>query len=436
LFTDLTAMNQSDMSGNYELYRKIDAVTDRKLTGEDPVTMEHGWSSHEIKEVPVVVLKCINWDERYIRIALWSDGQTATSSIPAVVDVDRKHKVALLADEMQWGLKPMEYASIEDGFGHQDKALINRLNHVLGRLEQSINRQHDMEVAKVEAEETLVRSFNDNSPARTASLIASAEQPTSQNSDARNRPLVDPLQQKALYQRLTEMFGDLPNGPQLIVRHGKDTDGEPVQDHVFVRSRVNDTHGIFHLYTVNPGTTTDRTIVAAFVVNFSTLEAQATPTLQLVKGFSLSLRAPDHCQDLKLESALGDLFPWGIKGAVEREEAYRFALGKVGEGSKTFYQADQKAFSSQKRMELFFNVTSDLLLQQRYPLRHQLNPEQGRSAIVRLQSQDGRERAVTLIGLGKNENPQDFMKAYLQQEQQIKPSAQPSLKQKLRRKWS
>lgn len=429
-------MNQSDMSGNYELYRKIDAVTGRKLTGEDPVVMEHGWSSHEITEAPVVVLKCINWDERYIRIALWSDAQTATSSIPVVVDIDRKNEVALLTDERQWGLSPMAYASIEHGFGHQDKARINHLNRVLGGLEQTIKRQHEIEGAKVEAKLTLVHPINDKSRARTSSLIGSAEQRTAQYSDAVKRLLADPLQQKALYQRLTEMFGDLRNGPQLIVRHGQDSGDEPVQDHVFVRSRVNDAHGIFNLYTVNPGTTTDRTFVAAFVVDFSTLEAQATPTLQLVKGFTLSLRAPEHCQDLKLDSALGDLLPWGIKGAVEREEAYRFALGAVGEASKTFYQVGQKAFSSQKRMELFFNVTSDVLLQQRYPTRQQLNPEQSRPALVRLQSKDGRERAVTLIGLGKNESPQDFMKAYLQQEQQIKPSTKLLQKQNLKRKWS
>lgn len=440
-------MNVTDVNENRKLYQNLE-----QLTGQVSL-LKWNWRSPDGNDTsPLLKSQNLGADEkRFIRIGLSRrtgfEGERAVYKSLVVLDIDRRAKLAWLVDPQQ-----RTFTSIEEGSKWQNTRAIAKLNSVLTGLIEKTAQQEQLErkksigqmtkAAKRQRRKQLAKEFNlppgHEARVQLVKRKVKAERKSAQEPrwEPRGGSTQDLLMRKALYQRLTGVFGDLKTGPDQIVAPGETTGSDSAKDIVFERYQQSETHGLFVLHTAQQGNSGARTMVAAFLVDFVSMQAQATPALELIKStYTLALRAPEHIREIRAESQLGALLPLGIKDPLAREKAYSETLSMVGVNPAKFQEVPKRFLSTGQRLGLFCNMASDAMLRQLESAGYENIPYQlvgpkrlpqqivgrdvlreGATEVITVVLPSGEERTLVVSGLKDHERSEDVLRAYLQQQ--------------------
>lgn len=413
-------MQVFNVSANRSLYSRLE-----QLTGQISL-LKGGWTfPGDGVNPPLVMSRNIASDgKRFLRIKL-SRRVTDTKGTPAykgfvTLDLDRRFRLAWIVTDKH---KPFTTPQLGVLSNH-NRALwfiAKRLQPLLNLAQQGRDKSRIPLKAKSPEEKSawrqhLTETFN--LPPDHEARVRAVKEKNRQERERLKREspttlpnevpahLSDLLHRKSLYQRLTSLFGDLRDATSGSRLRGEPTGVPHAQDLIFEGGPKTDRKGLFALYTQSPGNSGSRTLVAYFLVDFVTMQAQATPALALLKaGYTLGLRAPEHMKDMKLYSHLGNLLPLGVSDPGAREKAYSSMLSYAGVSAERFQAVPRRFISSGDRLGLYCNLAADGMLGQLESAGYELPTKsrqqvqgQGRSQEIEIKdvTKDGPAEAVTV----------------------------------------
>lgn len=421
------------MSPNRELYSKL-----QKITG-DVSLLNKNWQLLSKEQSPPLLIShklAVDEKDKFIRAELYQkvsgDDERSQYKPLKVIDIDRDQKMAWVVSNSQSTFPPSNSEVIKN----HNAFVLRELNQALEKFVIEVEQSAAV-VTKQVRKKWRIKAFN-TSPEHEEKVKKVKQKVHKKREDSLKKKKRtdgskhDLLQTKALYKRLVKTFGDLENAPQQRLLRGETTGNSDCKDILLEYQSKSKTHGLFTLYTSERGNSATRTMVAAFLVDFVKMQAQATPALYLMKGaYTLAMRWPEHVRELKQESQLGALLPMGIKNTIEREKAYRTTLSLAGVNPEEFYAVPQRFLSSGQRLARFCNMATDGMLRQLQqagyegiePARtselngsrveQQKKIQGNRAKMVKITFDDGREHTITVNGLREGESFDEVIRGYV-----------------------